>query len=145
MNILTNSQPGGHKSLPAELKLTRNRDGSFGLQRLAMSGAGMQGMGDDPTLAQQITQDIQAASQATLPLLISQTPGVVYTQNPVTGQISVNTVASMGTAGGYQAAPAGYSYVNGVLTPTASVSVGGDLPVLLIGAAVVMVMLMSKR
>lgn len=142
MNVLTNSQPGGYKSLPAELRMDRAADGSFGLRRIMASGYGMQGIGDDPSISQQISTDIQSAASATLPLLVSQTPGVVYTQAP-NGQIMVNTVAAAGQQYGI---PAGYAVgAGGTLVPTATATLSGDLPVLLIGAAALLVLMMGKR
>lgn len=99
MDVITRQQTPG-KSLPAELVV----GGRDGLRRLMQNGdvmqhRGMRGIGDDSS-AQQAAQILQATEAATLPLVVANTPGVYYTQNPTTGQITVSSQPMYGVGAG---------------------------------------------
>ena len=82
-------QEPGAKSLPAELKV-RNRDGrGFGFRRIQHSIAGVYGIGSLGLTPEEIAADIRAASEATLPLIVATTPGVIYQRDPVTGKVLI--------------------------------------------------------
>ena len=89
MDIVTRQQAPG-KSLPAELVV----GGGYGLRRLMQNGEvmqqrGLRGLG---YTAEEWAQMLQSTTAATLPILIAQNPGTLYTTNPQTGQIDRKSV-----------------------------------------------------
>lgn len=131
MDVITRQQTPG-KSLPAELVV----GGGNGLLRLMQNGdmmqhrgwRGVRGVGDDPTSAQEAAQILQATEAATLPLVVANTPGVYYTQNPATGQI---TVSSQPVYGGVL--PGGATVTAGGGQVTAGISSGTLMMIGLVG------------
>lgn len=135
MDVMTRSQALG-KSLPAELVV----GGKSGYSRLMQNGEvlqqrGMRGLGDDtPDAAQQAAQILQATTQSVLPLVVANTPGVYYTQNPVTGQITVSSQPVY--TGGY----------GGMLPPgTVAGGISGSPVTLLVIAGLAALFLMRNR
>jgi hypothetical protein len=149
MDVMTRRQAPG-KSLPAELVV----GGKYGLRRLMQNGEvvqqrGMRGLG---YTAEEWSQMLSATTAATLPLLIAQNPGTLYTTNPQTGQITVYAqptgstqnlaVGVVGGGGGSTGAsgtvstPMGTATVSGISGTT--IALGGAL------ALVVMYMMMQR-
>lgn len=176
MNVTTNSQPGGWKSLPAELKaggagasrLSRSGDayrtvptlpevvfdsrGAF--QRSARALPGMSGLG---MTASEIVDMIKAGASTTLPLIVAQTPGVIYTQMP-DGTIQVysqptGTTANLpgvyGSAllqGGVPVQPGGTVTLPGGSTAQFSFgNMGEMMPMLVIGGLLAVVLLAGRK
>ena len=80
MDVVTRSEDPG-KSLPAELMTPRGY--AYGLRRLMQNGEvmqhrGLRGLG---YTAEEWAAMLQATTASTLPLLIAQNPGTLYTQN----------------------------------------------------------------
>jgi hypothetical protein len=78
MDVITRSQAPG-KSLPAEMVV----GGKYGLRRLMQNNEvlqqrGLRGLG---YTAEEWASMLQGTTAATLPLLIAQNPGTLYTQN----------------------------------------------------------------
>lgn len=127
MDVVTRQQAPG-KSLPAELVV----GGRHGGRRLMQNGEvmqqrGMRGLG---YTAEEWAQMLQQTTAATLPLLIAQNPGTLYTTNPQTGQITVYAQPS----GSNQNLPVGVINAGGgptygasgtVSTPMGTASVSG--------------------
>ena len=127
MDVITRQQAPG-KSLPAELVV----GGGYGGRRLMQNGEvvqqrGLRGLG---YTAEEWTAMLQATTASTLPLLIAQNPGTLYTTNPQTGQITVyaqptgstqNLPVGVINAGGGPAYGAGGT----ISTPMGSASVQG--------------------
>lgn len=107
MNVGT-AVDSGVRSLPAEFRTARTKD--FGGRRLWQSQAGMHGagVGEIGDAAQDIAAAIQAASQATLPLLVATNPGTSLQYNPQTGQMNlVSQAAGYPVGGQYAQYPVG--------------------------------------
>jgi len=86
MDVMTPSQAPG-KSLPSELMY----GGASGLRRLignneVVQQRGVRGLG---LTADEWAQIVQTATAETIPLIIAQNPGTLYTTDPTTGQITV--------------------------------------------------------
>ena len=122
MDVMTPSQAPG-KSLPSELMY----GGASGLRRLlgnneVVQQRGIRGLG---MTAEEWAAVLQSSTQATLPLIIAQNPGSLYTTNPQTGQITVYAQPT----GSTQNLPVGV--INGpmpgasIQTPVGSATFGG--------------------
>ena len=104
---------------------------AYGLRRLMQNGEkvqqrGLRGLG---YTAEEWAQMLQATTASTLPLLIAQNPGTLYTTNPQTGQITVyaqptgsNVNLPVGVIGG---GGAGYGAGGTISTPVGSATVQG--------------------
>lgn len=136
MDVITRQQTPG-KSLPAELVV----GGGNGLLRLMQNGdmmqhrgwRGVRGVGDDPTSAQEAAQILQATEAATLPLVVANTPGVYYTQNPATGQITVSSQPVYGGVLPGGVLPGGATVTAGGGQVTAGISSGTLMMIGLVG------------
>lgn len=127
MDVIARQQAQG-KSLPAELVV----GGGLGLRRLMQNGEVMQqrGMGGLGYSAEEWAQMLQSTTAATLPILIAQNPGTLYTTNPQTGQITVyaqptgsNVNLPVGVIGG--GGGPGYGAGGTISTPLGSATVSG--------------------
>lgn len=131
MDVVTRSQAPG-KSLPAELVV----GGKSGIARLMQNGevvqqrrGRLQGIGGLGMTAEEWAQILQSTTAATLPILIAQNPGTLYTTNPQTGQITVYAQPT----GSSQNLPVGVINAGGpsygasgtVQTPMGSATFGG--------------------
>lgn len=148
MDVVTRQQAPG-KSLPAELVV----GGGHGGRRLMQNGEVMQhrGMNGLGYTAEEWAQMLQSTTAATLPLLIAQNPGTLYTTNPQTGQITVyaqptgstqnlpvgvvNAGGPSAGAGGTISTPVGTATVSGINTTT----------LMLGGVALLLVYMMMQR
>ncbi len=149
MDVVTRQQAPG-KSLPAELVV----GGKYGMRRLMQNGEvlqqrGMRGLG---YTAEEWAQMLQQTTAATLPLLIAQNPGTLYTTNPTTGQITVyaqptgstqNLPVGVVNAGGSVGAGASGT----ISTPVGSASVSGinGTEIALGAVAVLLVYMLMQR
>jgi hypothetical protein len=153
MDVITRQQAPG-KSLPAELMTVPGR--AYGLRRLMQNGEvvqqrGLRGLGYTP---EEWSQMLAATTASTLPLLIAQNPGTLYTTNPQTGQITVyaqptgsnqNLPVGVINAGG-GAGGAGTGAAGTVVTPLGSASVSGvNGTTIALGAAVVVLLYMMMQ
>ena len=142
MNVAT-AMDSGIRSLPAEFAVEHGR--GFGQRRLWHNQAGMHGLG---LTAAEIADMISQTNAAMLPLIVAQNPGVMYTTNPQTGQITVyaqptgNTQnLAVGAGGG------GYGYPGATVTTpigSASATFGGGT-MLMIAAVGLLAIMMLKR
>ena len=120
MDVVTRQQAPG-KSLPAELVV----GGGHGGRRLMQNGEVMQhrGMNGLGYTSEEWAQMLQSTTAATLPLLIAQNPGTLYTTNPQTGQITVYAQPS----GSTQNLPVGVVNAGGPVIPGAGGTVSTPL------------------
>lgn len=148
MDVLTRQQ-APWKSLPAEL-VVGGKDGGLRLLRNSevLQQRGLRGLG---YTAEEWAQMLQQTTAATLPLLIAQNPGTLYTTNPTTGQITVyaqptgstqnlpvgviNAGAPTPGAGGTISTPVGTATVSGINSTT----------LLLGGVALVLAYMLMQR
>lgn len=153
MNVNTATDSGA-RSLPAEFSV--GRGGNFGVNRLWRSQAGLHGFGlSDGWDASDLADEISQISQATIPLVVANQPGVIYQTNPQTGAVMVYSQPT----GNTQNLPVGqplqsYNPYTGTYQPTgvaaapnsvsAVGSVSGNTLLMLGGLAVVAILLMKK-
>jgi len=145
MDVMTVQQTHG-KSLPSELRF----GGRNGFQRLMGNGEvvqqrGIRGLG---MTAEEWAAILKSTSEATLPLIIAQNPGTMYTTDPRTGAITVYaqpTGSMQNLPVGVISGGGGYGGSGSIQTPMGSATFGGiDTSTLLlvgvVGLAVFMMM-----
>lgn len=150
MDVVTRQQAPG-KSLPADLMTVPGR--AYGLRRLMQNGEvvqqrGLKGLG---YTAEEWAAMLSQTTAATLPLLIAQNPGTLYTTNPATGQITVYAQPTgstqnlpVGVIGG---GGPGYGAGGTISTPVGTATVQGvsGTTIALGAAVVVLVWMMMQR
>lgn len=148
MDVITRQQARG-KSLPAEL-VVGGRDGAA---RLMQNGEviqqrGIRGLGYS---AEEWAQMLQQTTATTLPILIAQNPGTLYTTNPQTGQITVYAQPTGSTqnlpVGVINAGAPSYGAGGTISTPVGTATVSGinSTTLLLGGAVLVLLYMMMQR